>query len=175
MDIFIEQLVKRKKTARDFIVVLLLILSFFVIIGLAFFLSALINFYFMIVGFFLLMADVYAAWYFITGLNVEFEYSVTKNTLTIDKVIAKRKRKRVIEIKIGDIEEMCQIKKREINRKKCDKILFTGESEFGDDLYQMYLNTEKYGYTLIMFSPNEKVLNGMKPHLKHSIILDVFR
>lgn len=170
MDIFIEQLVKRKKTAKDYLIITGLVLSFFVIIALAWVLAILVNPYFLTVGFFLLLGNCYVFWYFFTARNQEYEYIVTNNNLTIDRVIAKRKRKNVISIDLRKVEDMSQIKKREFNLRKYDKILYAGETEFGEEQYQLAVKTNKYGNTVIIFAPNQKVLEGMRSHLKATLV-----
>lgn len=170
MDIFIEQLVKRKKTSKDALIIMGLILSFFVIIALAWILAIYVNPYFLMVGFFLLLGNCYVFWYFFTARNQEYEYIVTNNNLTIDRVIAKRKRKNVISIDLRKVEDMSQIKKREFNFKKYDKILYTGETEFGKEQYQLAVKTNKYGNTVIIFAPNQKVLDAMRPYLKATMV-----
>lgn len=174
MEVFIEQLVIRRKTAKDLMISTLMILSIFFILIVSFLLANIVNFYFLFVGMFLILFDIYACWYVITGRNQEFEYAVTNNNLTIDRVIAKRRRKKVISIDIKKIEEMCQIKKRDIGSKQVNKVIYAGTDELDKDQYQILVPTEKYGKVLILFSPNQKVLDGMRNYLKHAIIRENF-
>ena len=81
MDSYTEQIVIHKKTGRDLIISIIMILSILGIVALGFLLGVLINFYFVIVGFFLAAFDIYFCWYVITGRNVEYEYAVTNNNL----------------------------------------------------------------------------------------------
>ncbi|GHU82859.1 hypothetical protein AGMMS50284_5420 [Clostridia bacterium] len=168
MDIFIEQLVKKQKTAKTTLYKFCIVFILFLLIMLCFVLAVLVHTYFFMIAFFVLIIGIYGCWFFISNLNVEFEYSVTNNNLAIDKVLAKRKRKKVISIEIKSIEEMCQIKQKEI-KGKADKILFAGETESGAKEYQILVHTEKYGRTLIVFSPDERTINAMKTYLKNSV------
>ncbi len=75
MDSYVEQIVAHKKTSRDLIISIVMILSVLGIVAIGFLFGILINFYFVIVGFFLAAFDIYFCWYVITGRNVEYEYS----------------------------------------------------------------------------------------------------
>ena len=91
MDIFVEQIVKKKFGPKDYAIVagvvllglIIVVLSMMFLYGIA--LIALI-----LVGF--------GAYYIITSRSLEFEYSITNGDVTIDRIIYRRKRKRVISI-----------------------------------------------------------------------------
>lgn len=83
----------------------------------------------------MLIAAVYGAWYFITAQNVEYEYSVTNSNITVDKVIAKRKRKRIVSFDIKKIEEMGKFDDKDYEKRKYDKLMFASASDFGADVY----------------------------------------
>ena len=87
MDIFVEQLVKKEKTVRDRLITVCIVLCVVLLplacVALAYITSI---YYFIMVAFFVLIAAVYGAWYFITAQNVEYEYSVTNSNITVDKV-----------------------------------------------------------------------------------------
>lgn len=175
MDTFIEQLVKKQKTLRDRLITVCILLCV-VLLPLACVALAFITgvYYLIMVAFFVLIAAVYGAWYFITAQNVEYEYSVTNSNLTVDKVIAKRKRKRMISFDIKKIEEMGKFNEKNYEKQKYEKLLFASASDFGDDVYAAVFFVEKYGNCLLLFSPNEKVLEAMRPHLKREIVVDLF-
>lgn len=82
MDIFVEQLVKKEKTVRDRLITVCIVLCVVLLplacVALAYITSI---YYFIMVAFFVLIAAVYGAWYFITAQNVEYEYSVTNSNL----------------------------------------------------------------------------------------------
>lgn len=175
MDIFVEQLVKKEKKLRDRLITVCIILCVvllpFACIALAFITNI---YYFIMVAFFVLIAAVYGAWYFITAQNIEYEYSVTNNNLTVDKVIAKRKRKRIVSFDIKKIEEMGRFDDKDYEKRKYDKLLFASATDFGEDVYAAAFYIEKYGKCLLLFSPNEKVLEAMRPYLKREIVVSLF-
>lgn len=173
MDIFVEQLVTREKTAKDTMINFLMIMSIVVILALGLVLGA-INFYFIMVSLFAAAFDVYACWYVITGRNQEFEYIITNNNLTIDRVMAKRRRKHVINVNIKNIKEMHKIKSKKLDDSSVKKIIYAGKTENGADEYQALVKTEKYGDAIIIFSPNEKTLAAMKSFLAQNVVRDIY-
>lgn len=175
MDIFVEQLVKKEKTVRDRLITVCIVLCVVLLplacVALAYITSI---YYFMMVAFFVLIAAVYGAWYFITAQNVEYEYSVTNSNITVDKVVAKRKRKRIVSFDIKKIEEMGRFDDKDYEKRKYDKLMCASASDFGEDVYAAVFYIEKYGNCLLLFSPNEKVLEAMRPYLKREITLNLF-
>ena len=175
MDVFVEYLVKKKRTVRDNLITVSILLCVVLLPLACCALAQLTGIYYLImVGFFVLIAAIYGAWYLITSQNVEFEYSVTNNNITVDKVIAKRKRKRILSMDIKKIEEMGKLNEKDYGRRKYDKIFFAGATEDGDDVFAAVFYLEKYGNCLLIFSPNEKILQAMRPHLKREVVMEVF-
>ncbi len=175
MDIVVEQIVKKEKNIRTTLTKVLIILILF-LIPVAFYGISLLTFepYFIMVGFFLFVFGIYVAWYLITSLNLEYEYCVTNNDLTIDKIIAKRKRKRIASVEINKIEDFDKLSNMNLSDKKYRKFFFAGDSDNSEELYACVFDTKKYGKTFLTFSPNERVMNSMKPYLKKDIVLKTY-
>lgn len=95
MDGFCEQVVKRKRKAKDNILAVVYIVMALLIPAVCISLAYVITAYFIYIGFFLLLALVPLALLLINYQKVEYEYSVVDNTLNVDKIIAKRRRKRL--------------------------------------------------------------------------------
>src|SRR5574344_1683933 len=175
MNLFCEQLVKSKKTAQDILIIALMFSTFIIIPVLGFILGTLVNGYFIIVSIFLLAIDIYAVWYVVTGRNIEYEYSLTNGTMSVDRVMAKRRRKHLLKFDIKNIEDMCMVKDKEYDKDKYEKIIYAGETQLGENEYQALVYSPKYGNTLLVFSPDEKTLAAMKPYLKAQISIKLFR
>ena len=110
MDSFDEQIIKRQLSAKDYaIVAATVVLSLVVLIS-----TLLVNPLLLPIAAILLCVAVY---FIITSRNLEFEYSVTNGSITIDKIINKQKRKSVISIEAQEIESMGRYGP-DVNRKK---------------------------------------------------------
>lgn len=166
MDIFIEQLVKRKLGAADYLIIVGSILAGCVII----FLSMLVP----VITTFVLVGVCFGEYYLITSRNVEYEYSVTNGDITVDKIIARRKRKRIISIDAHNVDAMGHYKSEEHKNKSYATRLFVSESANGTDDWYFAGNHPQKGKVLVVFSPNSKVLSSIKPFLARQVAVDAF-
>lgn len=175
MDSYIEQLVTHKKDYKDFLVKVVMILSIFAVLALGVIFGIKVNAYFIAVGLFLSAFDIYFCWYVITGRNVEYEYTVTNNNLQIDKVMAKRRRKGVLSIDIKKIEGFDKLSENRLKDNRCDKVLYLGTYDNDPEQYRFIVQTKKYGKIMVVFAPNEKVLNAVKMHLKPEVKIELLK
>lgn len=110
MDAFMEKIVRHTKTPAERlkvagILVAAVVLSFvvtFVLPNVP--LGATIQSLLSMLSPFLFAGVCFGAWWLITGMSVEYEYIVTNMDLDIDRIVAKRKRKRVLSVKSKDFE-----------------------------------------------------------------------
>ena len=93
MDIFVEQLVKKKRKAVDYATVALVIMIGLILAGLSVLLVIMFAPFMLILSFIVVFAFIYLAIFVAQGTNLEFEYAVTNDFLVIDKIIAKKRRK----------------------------------------------------------------------------------
>lgn len=175
MEGFNEQVVKRKNGTKQMVIkiiaVLILILVPFIAAALA--IATKIQ-YIMIVGGFVFLGGIYVVWYVFSCQKVEFEYSVAGNDLDISKVIALRKRKKMCRVPINEITELTKDEEK-INKVKVFKTYMAArdENSHGENYYAVF-NDPAYGKCLLVFNPNEQILEGMKPKLEKSLMLKVF-
>ncbi|MCH5299875.1 MAG: hypothetical protein J1E56_01035 [Ruminococcus sp.] len=175
MDVFIEQVIKRKRNVKS-IAIIVLVLSLLILAPvICCLLAFVITPYFVYIGLFVFIIGIYLAWYFITGQRIEYEYSVASGTLDISKIISKRKRKRVTKIEIADIDLFCKITDKRINERKYQKqFMAAADPNDKENTYCVVYHSTAYGRTILTFTPNEKIREGMKPYLKKEIMLEMF-
>lgn len=177
MDVFFEQVVKRKRTAKS-VAIIIATIAVLILVPVTCCLLAVLGIvipYMIYVGLFLFLIGIYVAWYIITSQRVEYEYSVFSGTLDVAKIISKRKRKRVCKVEIKDIELFCKADDDRLNQRRCAKH-FTAAADLADaeNTYCAVYNNPAYGRTILEFTPNEKIREAMKPHLKKDIVLEMF-
>ena len=175
MDSYVEQIVAHKKTGKDLIISIIMILSVLGIVAIGFLFGILINFYFVIVGFFLAAFDIYFCWYVITGRNVEYEYTVTNNNLQIDKIMAKRRRKEILSIDINRIEGMDTVEENRLSDAKCNKVMHLGTDISDTSQHRFIVLTNKYGRIMVIFAPNEKIMTSLKMYLKPEVKIEMLK
>ena len=168
MDIFVEQIVKKKFGAKDYAITFLTVFAGLILLFLclAFFPVAL---------FLVLVGVCFGAYFIISSRNLEFEYSVTNGDLTIDKIVNRRKRKRVISLDLHNVEEMGKYNPEAHRAKNYVKRYMTGKNDDGRDGWFLCFNQPQTGMALVVFEPEEKVLNAVKPFLPRQVSVSAFR
>lgn len=174
MEIFNEQLVKRAKKPKQLIIKILSVALLITIPALCIALAYPLNLAYLIyVAFFIFLIGIYIVWDVFSIQRVEYEYSVSGGIIEVSKIIALRKRKTMCKLQISDIEILDK------DEKVIDTMRFAKRIEACADIndennYYAVFNSAAYGKTLLVFAPNEKILNAMKGHLKKDIVLKIF-
>lgn len=105
MDVFVEQIVKKKMESKEKLTAVGIAVAALALCCVIFFLSG----YLMAFTLVLVAAAIFGAYWLITNLNMEFEYAITNGDITVDKIIARRRRKRVVSIDAKEVEVMGNI------------------------------------------------------------------
>lgn len=172
MDIFIEELVKKKKSGKDFAVLALLIAGGLIITVaiLVLILFATMSFGELAqiagsVGMLLIAAAWYAVFFIYNSGNVEYEYIVVNNNLDIDKIIAKKHRKSMIEMDIKNATIMACVEDDANNYvyKNLDKsIKVLNFSANNPNLYTYFIDYNSDGdRQIILFQPTSKIVEAL--------------
>lgn len=161
MDVFTEQLSKRKLGLIDYIIISFVI--FFILLEIAFF-----NFNILFLA--IILLSLYIGLKIISSRFVEFEYTVVNDNITIDKIINKRNRKEVISFSLSEIEELNKYSKN-VNMDNYDEIY---KAYTTDSIW--YATFKKNGgkKIIVLFSPNKKTIESIKPFLKRRILINAF-
>ncbi len=104
MDIFVEEIVRKRKTFSDIIKVLGLVLAATVIAVIVFGVVLPMAPQFGSGLFLLVVLGYYGAYWLATSLNLEYEYSLVSHEIDVDKIINRKKRKRLTTVDIKRIE-----------------------------------------------------------------------
>lgn len=101
------------------------------------------------------------------GTNTEYEYIVTNDDLDVDKIIGKRKRRRMITIGLKTVTELAPyLNETEVSA----DVTVVAHDGTGEDLYYLLAQSEKYGRLMLLFNPNEAVrenlTGGFEPALR---------
>ncbi len=103
--------------------------------------------------------------YYLTGeFNVEYEYCFSTGELIVDKIINQRRRKPMCSVNLRSAEAFY---KNPANLP--DGV--TTFSALGDEgeTYGILFNDPKYGKSLLLFTPDERMLEVIKPYLPRAI------
>ncbi len=160
MDLFMEYIIKRKKGVKENILTLAIILSVPSLI----YLSLILMFTSLApLTIFLIAGILFLAYYLISRLNVEFEYIITNNELDIDKIVAKKTRKRLITIDLRkiDIVAPATTEAHHLELSSSATNIIFADSGIAQNAY--FINFTRDGQTYRVFlSPTEKMIEAMK-------------
>lgn len=156
-DVFLEQIVNKRDGLKDKLIKGL-ILSCGVLLFLFFiFLSGftkLFGTYIFVVG----AGFIALAWYIVSGLNLEFEYIYTNGEIDIDKISAKRKRKRLMSVRVSLFQEFGIYNHEEKKAEKYDIRYYAGINPLEPNSYYAVFPNKDGQKCLLVFNPNEKLL-----------------
>lgn len=107
---------------------------------------------------------IYLSYIVITSFNIEYEYIVTNTYLDVDKIINRRKRKRIISVNFSKMELMAPVGFPDFRAEENGnfaKVYMAAKS--ADDTNAYYIITDdKGGRTKLIFSPTEKMVENAK-------------
>lgn len=168
MDVIVEYIVKRKNTGKDLALQILTVIAalmlFLLLMTAAFaFPTA------MPILFALACGSLYGGYYLFTSQNVEYEYIFVNGEMDIDKIIARRKRKRLVTVKARSFESFGIYKAGEhANVQYANRIYACGDLRDPGNFYAV-MNHPKLGRTLLVFSPNDRILNALKTYIPRQV------
>ncbi len=156
MDTYSEQLVKKISSSSDGMKKIL-ILAGGVILAIV-----LLVVTFTVTPFALLAVAVvvYGIYWFMSSINVEYEYIVTNGCVDIDKIISQRKRVNLISVDAKAFTDFGNYDGQDFDG--------TVISAIGGEYPRMYADftSSQYGNTRLVFSPDEKTLECIRPYLR---------
>ncbi len=175
MDILVEQVVKKNKNSKYYLNIIMIILGAILIpVGLTIIALVLKKAYIFYIALFASLFCIYGAWMLVTGQNVEYEYATLSGTFRVDKIIAKRNRKEIVKLDIKNIDDMFKYSDDEMAKRKFNKVYYAGTQEYSSDNYVATFVSEAKGKCALVFSPKEKILEGIRPYLRHDIVRKLF-
>ena len=155
-DVFLEQLVKKKSTGVDILKKCLILLAglFLCLLGLNFVVSQ----FFGPIALLVAVGAIYFSWFFITSLNLEFEYIYTNGEIDVDKIMAKRKRKRMTTVKISAFEEFGTYDQEKFRSRSFDATVNAAVSPSEPETRYAVYRSREGKHCLLLFSPDERLL-----------------
>ena len=169
MDFFNEWIVKRRKTAQDYMsVAITVMVAFMVLYGVVLQFMIAKYMYFIPIEVALV---VYIAYKIIASMNVEYEYSVTNGDLDIDRVISKKRRKKMVAVKLRDVEYFAPFEGEHIKVAEdisIKRIIDASSSLDAPRLHFIiyYYNSVK---TLLLFEPTDEMIENFSHYVPRSL------
>ena len=174
MDIFYEQLVKKQLTPMDMMKRGGLLTAFVIVAFLAFFVLPAFSALFASFSIFIVAAAAYGVWYLWGMTNLEYEYILTNGEIDVDKIISQRKRKRMVTVNVRNFTEMGKYADHaeELSRQNFASKVEAARDPRGEDCWYAVTDHAKYGHMLLLFSPNDHIMDGCRDYLKRGVLKD---
>ncbi len=166
MDSFFEQIVKMKKGFAQWAVIVSTILIALALVVLAWWLG--------ILPIIVTVGIVYGAWWLITAQNVEYEYCVTNGDIDVDKIVARRKRVRLVSVAGRKIRALAPYDPQK-PLGKFQRTVLVAPSIQEEGLWYFTYHSKKNGDTLVVFMPDERVLGALYDGLPKLVQMDTAR
>lgn len=159
-DFYAEYLVQKTPTGADKAITALIVVGMIVLSIVLFLFFGLLSV--VPVGFLL-----YGGFYLLTGLSTEYEYIITNGSLDVDKVSGQRSRKRLISTDIATFTSFGKLSDAPEAPADCTTVL-ASDNNGGEDYYAD-LKHSSAGNVRLIFSPNEKIVDGVEMYLPRQV------
>ncbi len=158
-DMYSEKLVKRKPSSRILAIkaAIATVTMFLAYLAFYIFSSSLELVGFMPVA---VAAIIFVGWKAFTYFNVEFEYTVTNGALDVDKIVAKKSRKRLVSVPAKNIELLAPYTDEYRGRYENGTFKETIDARESETSQAWFLigDSQKNGRVRILFEPSERML-----------------
>ena len=159
MDSFCEQIIQKKKGAKEWAIIIAVVLG-----------ALLLVFAASLVGLWLvaLLGGGYGAWWLITT-HVNMDVSID-----VDQITARRKRKRLVSVAGRKIESLLPFDPT-APLGKYRRVVMVASSLQAEGLWCFTYHSKKNGHTFVVFQPNERVLRQLYGGLPKLVQMDTAR
>ena len=169
MDFFNECIVRKKKTSQDImscVIIVFVVFMFLYLVLVQFSSGKLVVLIPVEIAFI-----VYGAYILWSSLNVEFEYSVTNGDLDIDKIVAKKRRKKLLRVKLKDFEYFAPLNNEHMavaEDKSVNTVIDASSNIDSPNVYfAIYFNNSEK--VCLLFEPNEKMIENFARYIPRSL------
>ncbi len=168
-DTFVEELIAKRPTPLKMLIKVGIVVLAFVLASAVF---LLIPFIFPVT-----LAVICVAAYFAIKLqNVEYEYAFTNGDFDVDKITAKRRRKRVLETNVSMIQVMAPYTMEYEPEVRDYQVVAQKDysaSKNAAGRWFMILENDQGQYEFVVFQPSARMRKAMKPYLRMKMKGDV--
>lgn len=166
-EVFKEYLIKQKKSSKDLLAQVGLIVGAFILCAIAFLFGG------EFIGPLLIIGILYGTYFLFCRFSREYEYILTNNELDIDVIYNRNTRKRVITIDIRKIDVMASItderQAHAFNRQGL-KLINASDNTNDENTYAIITDTDHFGNCKILITPNSTLLEELYKQAPNKVI-----
>ena len=121
-----------------------------------------------------IMAECYGAFIWFSSFRVEYEYLVTNGEIDIDRITAKRRRRRLVSFKARDIERIGLYSKEAVRGTSFSKTYMVNSSDKEEGIwFAVFRNVN--GTILVVFNMSENLFGAIRPYLTGYVARDAMK
>lgn len=167
MDTFSEQLVTRSTTKADTIKKILISIAAILLATVLMWLSIVLGFYSLIL---LVFGVLIGGVWLVSNMDVEYEYIITNNEMDIDKIIGRRKRKRMITLDLKSAEDFGTYPAPSEITVDATVHATTGLEK---NAHYLLVQHGSYGKVMLIFNPNEKTREAIMQEVPNPLRIKI--
>lgn len=168
-DVFLEHIIRRVPTVQTRLIQVGILLAVPLVTGLTLFVEA-IQIYAPIV----LIIGCWGAYQLMIRQNVEFEYILTNGELDVDKITARRSRKRLLSVDCRGFEIVAPVTsafEREYKSQSIARVVDASAAPGSEGRFFGIFNGKDGKRTLLYFNPDGRILEALRPLLARKLHL----
>ncbi len=112
----------------------------------------------------------YLAYKLVTDRNIEFEYILAGNSISMDRIYNKRRRKRMINCDLTDFDLVAPVASSYYEEHK-DNVTKTIKAVSGDNKQSEYFAVLEYDgkRTMLVFETDDRAVSHIKKHIEYNL------
>lgn len=165
MDLYTEQLYRKRKTLPETLLQLLIFLGCFSASALLIFFFNMLSSFGSMAGMMIVIIFIYFAYKYqwFQQFDREFEYLYFNGDIDIDRITAKSTRKRLLSLKAANVIRFGAYRDAIRTNVPVDKVIdVTSGFETENQICFLVTRERNYGTVLLIFEPKAEILNDMK-------------
>ena len=165
MENIYEKCVVKPRSLKDNIVTLFTVIVSIAVIVTAFIIEPVRKYALAII-----VLVIYLAYKVITDMNIEFEYILAGNSISMDKIYNKRRRKRMINCDLSDFDIVAPLSSAHYQEHE-GNVARTITAVSGDDKENEYFGLLEYNKkrTMLIFEADGRAVSHIKKHIDYKL------
>ena len=164
MDTFVEQIVRVKRTGKDYLTIAAIWLGAIVLIGAMFFLMGFSAGMLSVPAIIGTALVIWGAVKLTSLTYIEYEYIFTNRDFDVDKIVAKSSRQRVLSFKVPSVQKYGKYNAEARISDSIKKVYYTCDKDSKDAMY-IITPVEKEGTIMLVFEPNERLAKALEDNI----------
>ena len=160
-----EKCVVKPRDIKDNIITLLVVIGAIALIAAAFIIEPIRKYALAVI-----VLVIYLAYKIITDINIEFEYTLAGNSISMDKIINKRKRKRMINCDLTDFDVVAPVSSTYYEEYR-GNVARTITAVSGDNKANEFFGLLEYKgkRTILVFEADDRAVSHIKKYIDYNL------